>query len=244
MGETGTGEADGTDSWYDNPAALRFMQRREVVLSQTQLLGDSSLPFGAVAAGIPTFGRGAFGFSLTQFGNSFYREREIVVAHAFAPAPSMAVGAAVTGSFLDVARYGGASVWSVDAGVLARPNPYVSLGFAVKRLNNPGLPGAREGLPSITRAGIALTPLRRTAVTVDLVKSRERPFDNRFGCEAALAAGFFLRVGVESRPARYSLGMGVRSSFGRIDYAFLTHPFLGDQHHVSLSFDWGNPRFP
>jgi hypothetical protein len=239
LGGAAAGDAEDPDGWLANPAALRFASRPRVLLGHTKLLGEASLPFSTAALSVP--GRWAgWGVLVTDFGNSIYREREVSAAAAFPIAPSAAAGVSVTGSFLNVARYGGGSAFGLDAGVEGRPHRRLSLGVAVKRLNRPGLPGARDALPSQTRAGAALTVLPSAKILMDVVKSRDRPFVSRVGVEVSPAPILALRLGGESRPSRFTLGMGVKTSFGSLDYAFSSHPFLGDQHHLSLGFEWGN----
>lgn len=243
MGETGIGDADAPDAWLSNPAALGFLDRPQLTMSQTKVLGEASLPFSALGVGLPaSSGRSGLGAVASYFGDGPYHEREIGLSGAARATPAAAVGASVNGSFLDMARYGGSSAWSVDAGVMGRPHPRVSLGFAVQRVNNPELAGIRNALPSVTRAGAAVSVFQGARLTLDLVKPRALPFSTRIGLELSPAPAFFLRAGGESRPGRYSFGFGIQTSFGRIDYAFLSHPFLGDQHQFSLTIFWGTRR--
>jgi hypothetical protein len=247
LGETGIGDAEAPDTWLSNPAALGFLDRPQIAMTHTRLLGEASLPFSALGVGLPaSSGRSGLGAVASEFGDGPYHEREVGLSGAVRATPSAAVGASVGGSFLDMARYGKAGAWTFDAGVLGRPHPRVSVGFAVKRLNNPGLPGVRNALPSITRAGAAVSVCPGARLTLEMVKPRDLPFSARAGLEMSPVPAFFLRAGGESRPGRYSFGFGIQTSFGRIDYAFLSHPFLGDQHQFSLTLLWGmrRPRQP
>jgi hypothetical protein len=242
LGEAMTAAGGGAEDWLYNPAALRGLSRAEAVSGYTRLLGEEGLPAGAVVLGVPTEKHGGWGVSFSQMGSAFYREREFSAGVAAFLSTGLAAGAAVTGSFLDMDRYGGASAWGLDAGVIARPHPRASLGFACKRLNHPRFPGARDGLPPSFRMGASFLPGRGARLSIDAVKPQDRSFSTRIGAELPMGKGFFLRAGGQTRPARYALGFGAAAPLFRLDYVFLTHPFLGDQHQVSMAFSWGPAR--
>lgn len=242
LGEAGAGDAGAPDAWLANPAALRSLDRAWAVMGHTRLWGEGNLPLSSLAVAVPTERRGVFGASLIHFGNGLYAEREASLAHAFRPAPALSVGAGLTAYAVDVDRYGSSSAWGADVGLIGRPSPRTSLGFAVKRLNSPRLSGGEEAVPSQTRAGASVSLLRSTWLSAELAKSGGGPFAARIGVETFLATGLSLRAGGQSRPSRYAVGLGLLCPFGRVDYAFITHPFLGDQHLASLSFAWGRSR--
>jgi hypothetical protein len=238
MGEAGAGDGAGPDAWLANPAALRSLDRRWAAASHTRLLGDATLPRSVLSAAFPTLKRGGFGLALSDFGNDLYRERTFSAGWAFRAAPSVSLGAAVGGYVLDVDRYGGGSAWGVDAGILGRPHPAVSWGVVLKKANAPRFSGAEDALPAATRAGFSARVARSAWLSAEAEKSRGDPFSIRVGLEAFPAAALALRAGGRTRPDRYTLGLGLLTRAGRLDYAYLTHPFLGDQHLVSLAVPW------
>lgn len=241
MGGAGAADGAGPEAWAENPAALATLDRPWVTLSHTRLLGQSDLPVGGAGMSFPLGRSAGAGVSLTQFGGPLYRERELSAAHAFRIAPHACVGLAATQYALQVGRYGRAAAWGVDAGVLGEPHPRVSLGMVVRGLNRPRL-GGGETLPARSRAGMSVKWLRAAWLSAELARTGGEPFSLRLGVEVFPVPGFCLRAGGGSRPGRYALGLGALSSFGRVDYAYQTHPVLGDQHLVSLSFVAGRPR--
>jgi hypothetical protein len=61
------------------------------------------------------------------------------------------------------------------------------------------------------------------------------PLVLRFGQEARLWNSVTLRLGLQTRPTRYSMGMGVGAGPFQLDYCYRSHQILGGSHHVSLS---------
>ena len=54
-----------------------------------------------------------------------------------------------------------------------------------------------------------------------------------------VAPYFVLRGGVQSQPARFSGGMGMRAGIVRLDYAYHQHGTLSGQHEFTLTFKFG-----
>lgn len=240
LGDSVAGDGGSPDAWGANPAALRSPERAWFSAGHTRLLGEASLPVSHLSLSLPTEGRGSFGASFQRFGNALYAESEASIAHAFRLAPGASLGVALTGYTVDMSRYGRRAAWGVDAGILGRPRPGVSLGASVRRLNRPRL--GQDSLPALTRAGASVRLPGEAWLSAELAKSRGDPFSARLGLEVFPVPVLCFRVGGQSRPSRYSAGLGVAVPSGRVDYAFLTHPLFGDQHVVSFSVPWGQPR--
>jgi len=62
----------------------------------------------------------------------------------------------------------------------------------------------------------------------------------RAGFEILVNRNLALRAGAENDPARFTVGFGLCWKIFKFDYAFLSHPFLNNQHQFSLSFHLGN----
>lgn len=238
MGEA-MGAAGDVNALYYNPAGLRWGAGGEVFSSHGRLYGIDELSGQSLVFRQTTASAGAWGFSYQQFGPAIYREREAVAAHSFFVAPQTSAGLAVKYSRIDVERYGERAAWGVDLGVSARPHRKVHGGFAARNVNHPRFQGGVDGPAPDIRLGLAYLPWPDISAAMDLVKTSGEKLSERAGTEIIWGRVLALRLGVETRPSRYSLGFGFCFQSLRLDYGLLSHPFLNDQHHVSLGFAWG-----
>jgi hypothetical protein len=239
LGGAVTAAAPEASSGLSNPASLRFLPRPEAQAAHTRLFGDEGLSVNSLSVAFPTRRFGSWGMVMTDFGNDLYREREGILSQSFLAAPRLALGCSVGLATVRMSRYGSLSAWGVDAGLLARVSPSIDFGWTARRLNRPRFSGAREGPPAESRFGAAMKVFRSMTLTLDAVRTPSGHLTYRSGQEWSLSSRLDIRAGVESRPARYAMGFGFQGWGGRMDYAFSSHPFLGDQHQAALSFPWG-----
>jgi hypothetical protein len=240
LGEAMGAFAEGADSLAYNPAGLRFSRNREIVSGYTRLfsLEELSSLMGAVVW--PTEKSGVWGASYTQFGPTSFREREFSLGHGFFLTPHVAAGYTLKGSLLRVDRYGSAVGLGLDVGFLTRFDSRWSGGLVFRNANQPSLGKSPEGPSSSVRAGVVFRPwIGGSAVGVDAVKNAQGKTSYRWGSEFSLTPSFLFRFGLGTHPNRYSVGLGFclgKMTLGpmALDYAFLTHPFLPDQHQTTL----------
>lgn len=178
-------------------------------------------------------------------------------------------GVGVTGKYIreTLANFS-ASAFAVDLGVLHRfENRPISLGLNIANLGtkikfiNESYP-----LPMIVRAGAAygLTRSFPHALVLQFDKPRGEGISARFGFEYRGFGPIALRAGYrtyssEQRAAALgkslgstasgladfygmSLGAGLRTSFGDLDYALVPSGELGTAHRISYSFNFGGKK--
>jgi hypothetical protein len=236
LGESLVGSVLGLDAPHDNPGALVFVDRSGVSLGHTQLYGDADLPSNALSGVFSTKRRGAFGFFVTDFGSELYREKEIGMAWGGRIGDRASLGATVKRQEVEIERYGRLSAYQVDVGLFGRPHPKVGAGVCVKNLTQSHLGGTPESPPALFNAGISLNAFARGPTSLAVVSESGGKVSWRAGQEAWFHPAFALRAGFETDPNRFGLGMGIRFSAFALDYAFLTHPLLSDQHSFNFSY--------
>jgi len=239
LGESMTA-AGGVESLYYNPAAGRFTGAAQAQWGRAELFGVDELVDQRAAVLWPTARAGAWGLSFNQFGPEFYREREAAVAHAFHLSSGAALGWSLKHSSLALGRYGGTSALGLDAGVLVRVLPRLDMGLAARNLNGPTFDDLPEGPAGEGRAGLAFRPASGFQTFADAVKPARGELSWRAGQEITLGPLFTLRLGLRTAPGRFAVGFGARVGALRLDYAFLSHPYLDDQHHMGLSCRLGS----
>ncbi len=238
LGESLVGATVGLDAAHENPAALAFSERSGAAFGRAQLYGESDLPTNSIGGVLKTERRGGFGLFLTDVGSSLYRERELGLSWGGRLADRAGLGLTLKRQDLSMERYGGFGAYQVDVGVFGRLLPILSAGMTVKNLTQSHLGGTPEAPPAIFSAGASLDLLARGSTSLAVVQESGGRVSWRAGQEAWLHPAFALRAGFETGPDRFALGMGFRRSLFALDYAFLTHSSLPDQHQFTLSLFW------
>ena len=251
MGMAGafTGVADDVNAIYWNPAGLELVKEVEAMGVTTQLFGLKDLRYYLFGGVVPTKKAGTFGFSYSQFGCSEYRESQTIFSCGQSLGSGIYFGLNVKIMSLRIkeasvnSTYGRASAFGLDMGALADISSKFRLGIMAMNLNGPRLGNCPENLAQTIKVGAFFQPLSGYISSLDLLLPMSSIMvepEIRAGFEATLSRNFVLRVGIENDPARFTGGFGFRWNIFEFDYAFLSHPFLNNQHQFSLSFHLGN----
>lgn len=240
LGEAAVASPGGGDAPYENPAGLASSDRFEVGLGHTDLLGMPEMPRNTVSAVAPGRGRVGWGMYGVDFGSSLYREREVGLAAGGSLDPSSALGVILKGQQMSVERYGRAAAWQMDVGWLGRPVPLLGLGFVVRNATQSRFRGLPDKSAAVFQAGARFDFWNGAPAFLALRRGADGSGDWRWGQEILIRSSAIFRMGYCSSPARWALGWGFAFSQWSMDYAFLTHPKLPDQHQFNLT--WRGPR--
>lgn len=245
LGGGGTALCDEPSMMVSNPGALGFFSKKSIELSWSQLYNMKELSAGDLYFIFP-LGNFFSTHSLTSgvgfniFGETdYYQESKVFFAFGYAIKNYLSLGASI--KYMRVSfpyPYSDFSAVGFDAGVLFRIQDRVQLGSAVKNLNQPEMIKGSDNVSRIWNMGIAFFPFKDIILTTDYVK--ESGFDPqlKFGQEIKISENFNLRFGINTEPVRYGVGTGFNWETVKIDYAFLSHPALGQTHKASLRFEW------
>lgn len=251
MGMAGafTGVADDVNAIYCNPAGLKLAKEVEVMGMTTRLFGLKDLAFYLFGGVVPTKSVGAFGLSYSQFGCSEYRESQTIISSGQSLGSGIYFGFNVKIMSLKIkgasasSEYGRASAIGLDVGALADISSKFRLGVMAMNLNSPRLGNCPENLAQRIMVGTSFRLASGYITSVDLhlpMSSIMVEPEIRAGFEVTISRNFSLRIGIDNDPARFTGGFGFRWNIFRLDYAFLSHPFLNDQHLFSFSLHLGN----
>lgn len=236
LGESLVGAPLGLDGPHENPGALVFTDRSGLSMGHTALYGDADIPANALSGVFVTQRRGAFGFFFTDFGSSLYRERESGISWGGRLGDRAGLGATLKRQEVQIERYGRLAAYQTDVGFFGRPHPKVGAGVSVKNITQSSLGGTPESPPVLLAAGVSLKALAQGPTSLAVVSESGGSVSWRAGQEAWIHPAFALRAGFETEPNRFSLGMGFRFLDFSLDYGFMTHPLLPDQHSFNLSY--------
>lgn len=265
MGNAFTAVADDAHAVYYNPAGLPQVRRPEITAGYGKLfsgLKDSSnLGAGFIAAAQPlrqgSWGTAGMGWLSLNLQDA-YREDSLLLSYGKETFAGLFLGGSAkllkrsfgsdpyTRADPLFQRYGqNTTNYSFDFGLLYRPDPSYSFGFAVKDFNRPDVALAGgEKLPLEFRGGFGY---HQRQLSFDAEISRkDKDTGVSMGLEKWLASVLALRAGINvgSRNKReIGTGIGYKGGYFGLDYSF-TFPLAGVEstagsHRFSLTVRFG-----
>jgi hypothetical protein len=124
----------------------------------------------------------------------------------------------------------------VDVGIQASLRDRAWMGVAVKNINAPSF-GSSESEAQAPRkfvAGLGYMPYYGLTTSFEVEKVMGFDAQYRMGLDYAINDWFNIRAGVSTYPSQLTFGFGVKQSFFKLDYAFISHPVLGGTHFFTL----------
>jgi hypothetical protein len=160
---------------------------------------------------------------------------------------SFSMGLCLRGLQLSIADHGSGATWCLDLGLMGAMSHQLRWGMAVYNLNNGRLSQCEGGVSQILSLGLACHPQEGLLLCADLVEDitdvstetsplGKYPVELRLGCEGRLGRSLALRLGLQSRPMRFSGGLGLMAGSVHLDYACRSHQLLGPTHHLTISW--------
>ncbi len=124
----------------------------------------------------------------------------------------------------------------VDLGFRASLRDRAWMGVAVKNINAPSLGGSESESQAARKfvAGIGYMPYYGLVSSFEIEKVLGFDAQYRAGLDYALNEWFTLRAGVSTYPSQLTFGFGVKKSFFRVDYAYVSHPILNGTHFFTV----------
>jgi len=252
MGGAFTAVADDINAVKWNPAGLGGQGGFNFTSFYEKLYNIDDLTYQYLAASYSLKKFGTWGFGYTRFGNSIYRENELNLSAGKEIIRDVYLGASFNYLMLGIdeetrlvldgrtATLGGSvSAIGLDAGILVNLSEKFACGVYLKNVNQPLIGLQREALPVFVAVGAAYKPYKELLVSLDLKKAVKDDANFKSGVEYRFSKYLACRMGVETRPARFSAGASARFRFIGIDYAFITHPELASSHHIAFNLFFG-----
>jgi hypothetical protein len=244
----GTGAAlTGPGAWT-NPAGPATLDGRTAAFYATQGFGLSELRLGTLRYAEPLAGWGTVAGSARTFGFDAFRETAFALSYArgFSLGTARRVHAGVRaryyrlslGDASDGASYGSAGTLGLSAGGVVQLVERLTLGATAVNLNAPAYTDSGPGLAQTLAVGLAYRPADRLLVTAAAHKDLDFPLSVRAGLEATPVEALAVRVGVSTRPARLTAGVGLRVEWLRGRLAFERHRTLGWTPAAELAVQW------
>lgn len=242
-----TGLGDDAEAIWWNPAGIRLCQGIQLNSMYTGIYGMKELGYSSIAFVLPTMKAGTWGFGFSFFGPDEYRERDIRLSFATELDRGIYTGINLKKNQVELKSSltkgtEKEDAFGVDMGLIANVNKKFSLGVSVLNINSPGFGQTSERIESIFLAGFKFCFDENITGCFDFQKSESQDIETRGGIELILDKNVFLRTGVQIKPSRFSFGLGYMWSVFCLDYAFITHSALNNQHLIGLKIDFYKSR--
>jgi hypothetical protein len=240
LGNASIAMTDEPASVLSNPGALGFLQHKGVQASLSRLYDLDELSEKEFYLALP-LGSVSLGGAIYMFGKTdYYQEMILTLAFSYRLLNSFSVGSNLKymrASFSP--EYDDLSAVSVDLGSVCRINNKVQLGFIVRNLNQPEIVSGSQDIPTNFCFGLAVFPFDEATLLLDVLYEERYKEQLYLGQEINLLQNFPLRFGIQTSPARYAFGFGLKWEKFIMDYAYSNHSVLGDTHKISFLYLWG-----
>jgi len=223
-----------------NPAARAALQEATTLFYARQGFGLSVLRYGATHTALP-LDWGTISTGISTFGYEEYREVHTSLGYArslsLGTSRFLSLGTAVRYHHTSIAGYGGAGSVALNLGLGVALLRALHLGVHATNLNGASLVEGTP-LPRTLSLGLHYRALQHLRVLVDVFKDVRFPATARAGIEIQPVTSFFLRVGLTTKPVRFSGGAGLRLGPLTAHIAAEEHQELGWSPSATLQAQW------
>lgn len=222
-----------------NQAGLLDVDSFSLALDHQKLLLDQKIAASKFMMAIP-FKQNVLGFGFSRYGFDTYKQHEINFAFGRSFGPKIAVALALHYHQLSIGTYGKTSAYSIDAGLIYKMSPFLSLGAHVSNLNNHsfGENLSFMALPLRIQFGTAYWVSQQLMIAAALEQNSVSQAAFKLGLDYRMIKSLTLRAGVKTNPIRESAGLGLFIKDFKLDLAFISQHSLGFGSQIGLSYEF------
>jgi hypothetical protein len=240
LGNASIAMTDEPSAVLTNPGALGFLESKGFQASLSRLYDLDELSEKEFYLAFP-FGSFSLGGGFYTFGKADYYQ-ESILSLAFAYRIKDRLSLASNLKYMGVSfssEYEALSAFSIDVGSAYKVSRRVQIGLVARNVNQPELVKNSDDIPTNLSLGLAVFPFDEATLLFDLSYEERYKEQLYLGQEIKLLENLPLRFGIQTSPARYAFGFGLKWEKFIMDYAYSNHSVLGDTHKISFSYLWG-----
>lgn len=237
MGGVSVALDDEVSAMY-NISALNGIESAAVAISARQSFVVDGMGVFSLG-GIVPLGFGSMAATVEHFGDNDYNEQRVSLAYALPLGRTMSFGVAFhyMHSGTSDPYYEPLNRLTFSTALRFRPSDDFTVAF--KAFNpSAGMSDSELSLriPAVFSLGVSYRIIDELLAVGEVEKNLYEPSTLRFGLEYLLQEGWFIRVGVNTRPAIYTFGLGLRQGRFGADLAAQFHNVLGLTPQLSLQY--------
>ncbi len=224
---------------FSNQACLAELEKPEVGASILNRFTVKELNTEALAFALPLKNnKGVFGLSLNNYGYNLFNRKKVGLAYAKKLSNVFSAGVQV--DYLNTKigdGYGSKSVFTVEAGVLARITDQLKAGVHIFNPISAKLANYdNEHIPILMQAGLSYKLSENIFAAAEVFKPVDEKAIYKFALEYNPVSILYLRGGVSSDPVQFTFGLGLKFSSFYFDISSGYYEPLGYSPSVGLRY--------
>ena len=230
-------------SYHHNPAGLAFVKSTSAGLSyENRFLLKELQSQGAVVA--HPLKVGVISAGAQMYGYRAYRTTRVGLGYSMLLGQNISAGVQLNYQGMRIDNYGSKGTVTAEAGILAKINPKISLGFSVMNIGMAKLSEFEDDrFSTYMRLGLNYQISSKVAILAEIDKSIESKLRVKAGMEYELLDRFFLRLGAASSPTEITFGIGYEfKNRLKIDMGSAWQQHLGWSPHFGLTYEILNKK--
>lgn len=230
-------------SYHHNPAGLAFVKSTSAGLSYENrfLLKELQTQAAVVAHPLKV---GVISAGAQMYGYRAYRTTRVGLGYSMLLGEKISAGVQLNYQGIRIDNYGSKGTVSAEAGILAKINSKISLGFSVMNIGMAKLTAFEDDrFSTYMRLGLNYQISSKVAILAEVEKSIETKLRVKAGMEYELVERFFFRLGAASNPTEITFGIGYEfKNRLKIDLGSAWHQHLGWSPHFGLTYELLNKK--
>ena len=212
-------------SLFSNQAGLAKVRKFSALAYSHNrfLLAELNTVGIGIAAPLST---GTVGLVIQHYGFSEYNEQKIGLSYSRILLDKVSIGAQFDFLTARIKEYGNSAAITFELGLQYAISDQLTAGF---HLFNPirATLLAEESLPMIAQFGLTYSPSDYLVLSAAMEQNSTASYTIKAGLEYLLLNRFFVRVGVQTDPSLFSLGVGYQLPKFTLNMAMSYHTVLG-----------------
>ncbi len=226
-------------SFHHNPGALANLKQISAGLSYENRYLLKELQTQAFVVAIP-FKVGIISAGVQTYGYKIYRTTRIGFGYSMKLGEKLSAGVQMNYQGLRIENYGSKSSVTAEAGILAKINDKITVGFSILNFGRAKLSEFQDDrFSTYLRLGINYKLSERVMILAEAEKEIETRLRAKAGLEYELLERFYTRFGAASNPMELTFGFGYRfkNNF-KLDLGSAWQQHLGWSPHFGLTYDF------
>ena len=225
-------------AYHHNPGALGSLKKTAIGLAYEDRFGLKELQSQSLVIAHP-IRKGVFSLGAQFYGYSAYRTTRVGLGYSLQLSDKFSAGVQINYQGLKIAGYGQKGTVTGEAGILAKINDQLSLGFSVLNLNQAKVvPAQNDRFSTYLRLGLAYNVSSKVILLAEAEKEVTSKLRPKGAMEYKFSDNFYLRIGAAANPVELTFGTGlVFKKIMKLDIGTAWDQRLGWSPHLGLTFD-------
>lgn len=225
-------------SFHHNPGALALIRKTSAGISYENRYLLKELQTQAMAIAHP-LKAGVISAGAQLYGYRLYRTSRIGLGYSLKLTDRISAGVQLNYQRLRIEHYGSRSTVTAEAGLLAKINEKIAIGFSIMNVGRNKLSAFQDDrFSTFMRLGLNYRISDKAIVLVETEKEVQSRLRVKGGMEYEVLNSFFIRAGGACNPIEVAFGFGYQFKTGvKLDMGSAWQQQLGWSPHFGLTYE-------